>query len=173
MWLGNSAHHLDFPGTMSAAPRTYIDLVERHGRELPRARLPPDRAGQRPRRQQRAGPAGHCSKCGNGTATEMICSCCSPATGDSARSLAEIEPSIEQQAMGHACEWETSMILALGPALGRRLPPCLAGRSAPSHEPALRAWTTKDRSAAGHVGDPAVARLQRRNPARRLCRRRN
>src|SRR6476660_8828636 len=27
MWLGNSAHHLDFAGTMSAAPRTYIDLV--------------------------------------------------------------------------------------------------------------------------------------------------
>src|SRR5262245_57427876 len=27
MWLGNSHHHLDFPGTMSAAPRTYLDLL--------------------------------------------------------------------------------------------------------------------------------------------------
>src|SRR5262245_35122432 len=27
MWLGNSEHHLDFPGTMSAAPRTYLDLL--------------------------------------------------------------------------------------------------------------------------------------------------
>jgi creatinine amidohydrolase len=27
MWLGNSEHHMDFAGTMSAAPRTYIDLV--------------------------------------------------------------------------------------------------------------------------------------------------
>src|SRR5947207_9015853 len=26
-WLGNSSHHLDFPGTLSAAPRTYIDLL--------------------------------------------------------------------------------------------------------------------------------------------------
>src|SRR5690348_1693375 len=27
MWLGNSEHHLDFPGTMSAAPRTYLELL--------------------------------------------------------------------------------------------------------------------------------------------------
>src|SRR5436190_8861282 len=27
MWLGNSEHHLDFPGTVSAAPRVYLDLL--------------------------------------------------------------------------------------------------------------------------------------------------
>src|SRR6187401_2708664 len=27
MWLGNSEHHLDFPGTMTAAPRVYLDLL--------------------------------------------------------------------------------------------------------------------------------------------------
>src|SRR6476646_8868820 len=26
-WLGNSDHHLDFPGTLSAPPRTYLDLL--------------------------------------------------------------------------------------------------------------------------------------------------
>jgi creatinine amidohydrolase len=26
-WLGNSDHHLDFAGTLSAAPRTYLDLL--------------------------------------------------------------------------------------------------------------------------------------------------
>src|SRR5215510_2835373 len=26
-WLGNSEHHLDFPGTMSASPRTYLDSL--------------------------------------------------------------------------------------------------------------------------------------------------
>ena len=26
-WLGNSHHHLDFPGTMSASPRLYLDLL--------------------------------------------------------------------------------------------------------------------------------------------------
>ena len=28
MWLGNSDHHQEFPGTLSAAPRLYIDLLE-------------------------------------------------------------------------------------------------------------------------------------------------
>jgi creatinine amidohydrolase len=28
-WLGNSDHHLDFPGTMSAPPRVYLDLLVR------------------------------------------------------------------------------------------------------------------------------------------------
>ncbi len=27
MWLGNSHHHLDFPGTLSASPRVYMDLL--------------------------------------------------------------------------------------------------------------------------------------------------
>src|SRR3954447_25692431 len=26
-WLGNSDHHLDFAGTLSAAPRLYLDLL--------------------------------------------------------------------------------------------------------------------------------------------------
>src|SRR6476660_1653591 len=28
MWLGNSEHHLDFAGTLTAAPRTYLDLLQ-------------------------------------------------------------------------------------------------------------------------------------------------
>src|SRR3954466_9128215 len=27
LWLGNSDHHLDFAGTLSAAPRVYLDLL--------------------------------------------------------------------------------------------------------------------------------------------------
>ena len=27
MWLGNSHHHLEFPGTLSAGPRTYLDML--------------------------------------------------------------------------------------------------------------------------------------------------
>ena len=27
MWLGNSHHHMDFPGTLSASPRLYLDLL--------------------------------------------------------------------------------------------------------------------------------------------------
>src|SRR5678815_3115791 len=27
LWLGNSDHHLDFPGTLSAPPRVYLDVL--------------------------------------------------------------------------------------------------------------------------------------------------
>src|SRR2546421_12554246 len=27
LWLGNSEHHLDFAGTLSAAPRAYLDVL--------------------------------------------------------------------------------------------------------------------------------------------------
>src|SRR6186997_956161 len=27
MWLGNSHHHIDFPGTKSASPRLYMDML--------------------------------------------------------------------------------------------------------------------------------------------------
>src|ERR1700741_2741517 len=27
MWLGNSDHHIDFPGTLSAPPRQYLDML--------------------------------------------------------------------------------------------------------------------------------------------------
>src|SRR3954447_6077990 len=27
-WLGNSHHHLDFPGTLSASARVYLDLLK-------------------------------------------------------------------------------------------------------------------------------------------------
>jgi creatinine amidohydrolase len=27
-WLGNSEHHIDFPGTMTAAPRVYLDVLK-------------------------------------------------------------------------------------------------------------------------------------------------
>src|SRR6058998_2976731 len=26
-WLGNSHHHIDFPGTVSASPRVYMDML--------------------------------------------------------------------------------------------------------------------------------------------------
>ena len=58
LWLGNSHHHLEFAGTLSAAPRTYLDLLGDlidnlvgHGF---RRRGPT----QRPRRQHRACTAG-------------------------------------------------------------------------------------------------------------------
>jgi creatinine amidohydrolase len=67
------------------------------------------------------------------------------------------DPSLVQSAMGHACEWETSMILALRPELVGDYRQAKTVDPAGPFDPAQRAWTTKDRSAAGHIGSPAVA----------------
>ena len=69
----------------------------------------------------------------------------------------ESDPTIEQREMGHACEWETSMILRLDASLVgdyRNTPPV---EMTPSFAPATRGWTTKDRSEPGHIGFPHLA----------------
>src|SRR5439155_24525254 len=73
----------------------------------------------------------------------------------------DAEPSIVQTEMGHACEWETSMMW--------RLRPDLVGDQSqvqtvsPDHafKPAMRGWITKERSAAGHIGDPRRATAEK------------
>jgi creatinine amidohydrolase len=59
--------------------------------------------------------------------------------------------------MGHACEWETSMILALRPELVGDYRAAANVSPAGHFDPAHRAWITKDRSAAGHIGNPSIA----------------
>ena len=62
-----------------------------------------------------------------------------------------------QDHMGHACEWETSMMLRLAPHLvGEYLKTELVPFGTP-FEPATRGWTTPDRSGPGHIGDPRAA----------------
>jgi creatinine amidohydrolase len=156
MWLGNSEHHLDFPGTMSAAPRTYIDLlvdmienfithgfkrivvINGHGGN----NVPGAQAAFEVRQKHRDRD------------DLLLLFACYWALGSEPNS---VDPSLEQHAMGHACEWETSMILALAPNLvgdfRRAVPVDPRGPFDPVH----RAWTTKDRSPIGHIGNPAVA----------------
>lgn len=59
--------------------------------------------------------------------------------------------------MGHACEWETSMMLHLAPALVGDLHEVEAVSPRMPFEPASQGWITKDRSPAGHIGDPQHA----------------
>jgi creatinine amidohydrolase len=72
-----------------------------------------------------------------------------------------LDPSIQQTEMGHACEWETSMMLRIRPDLVgeyRHLAPVPFGRAfAPAH----RAWMMKDRSEPGHVGQPHLASAEK------------
>ena len=86
MWLGNSDHHLDFAGTLSAAPRVYLDLLNGLAENFLAARLPAARVRQRPRRQRRARAGRRSSNCASGTGSATTCCFSSPLTGASARS---------------------------------------------------------------------------------------
>src|SRR5438477_2041558 len=115
-WLGNSHHHMDFPGTLSATPRVYLDLlkdlagcfiahgftrivfVNGHGGNI----VPSQQALFELKQQHR-------------DRRELLLLALT--YWDSAGCPAEHIPGLVQRQMGHACEWETSMILRLNPAL--------------------------------------------------------
>ena len=156
MWLGNSEHHLDFPGTMSASPRTYIDLVVdmienfiAHG--FRRIVLVNGHGGNNVPGQQATFEVRQRHRTRDDL---LLLFACYWALGAQPR---QSDPSLEQSAMGHACEWETSMILALRPELVGDYRQAKTVDPTSPFDPAQRAWTTKDRSAAGHIGTPAVA----------------
>jgi creatinine amidohydrolase len=156
MWLGNSAHHLDFAGTMSASPRVYIELlsdmvenflmhgfrrivvVNGHGGN----NVPGDQALFEVRQRHRKRD------------DLLLLFACYWALGCRPH---EVDPTIEQQSMGHACEWETSMILAISPHQVVDYLRAELVDQAGAFDPAHRAWITKDRSAVGHLGNPRVA----------------
>ena len=159
-WLGNSHHHLDFPGTVSAEPRLWIDLlsglvdnfishgfrrivvVNGHGgNDVPgRQAMFEVRQKYRERKDLLLLFA---------TYWNLV------------ESAQQSISDLEQSEMGHACEWETSMILHLRPDLVKNhteIPGIPFGNS---FHPAQRAWTMPDRSQAGHLGLPAKASAQK------------
>ncbi|MGD9853378.1 MAG: creatininase family protein [Planctomycetaceae bacterium] len=158
MWLGNSEHHLDFAGTLTASPRTYITLLKEiagnlithgfrrilllngHGGNI----VPSQQALFELRQEHRRRDD---LRLFSATYWEA-----GPPPSD---------PSLVQTRMGHACEWETSMILHLHPHLVgdiSRLEPITQDMPyAPAHE----AWITQDRSTPGYIGDPAAATAEK------------
>ena len=155
-WLGNSHHHMDFAGTLSASPRVYLDvlndlldnlvthgfrrlvLLNGHGGNIVPAQQVVFEARQRYR-----------------TRTDLLL------LATTYWSLGgkpnEVDRSIEQARMGHACEWETSMMLRIAPHLVGDLPPVDAVPPGLPFEPATQGWITKDRSTPGHIGNPRIA----------------
>src|SRR6476620_3881212 len=69
---------------------------------------------------------------------------------------------LKQDRLGHACEWETSMILRLAPQLVvgdlAAVPDVPFGKA---FEPAHRAWVMPDRSEPGHIGYPRFATAEK------------
>jgi creatinine amidohydrolase len=160
MWLGNSHHHLDFPGTLSASPRTYLDLLidlaencmthgfrrivllNGHGGNI----VPASQAMFELRQKHR--------ERGN----VLLLSATYWQLGSQPN---QTVPGIAQGQMGHACEWETSMMLRINPHLVRDLDKVQPTAFGKAFSPATRAWITKDRTEAGHIGDPRPATAEK------------
>ncbi|WP_206352481.1 creatininase family protein [Tautonia rosea] len=159
-WLGNSHHHLDMPGTVSATPRLYLDLLRDlaenflvhgfrkiaflngHGGNI----VPSQQVIFELRQSHR-------------NRDDLLLT--SLTYWESCDPYGAI-PGLSQRSMGHACEWETSMMLALHPEFVspefQEVPEVRFGEGA---SPASRGWTMRDRSHMGHIGHPAVASAEK------------
>jgi creatinine amidohydrolase len=160
MWLGNSDHHMDFPGTLSARARTYLEMlsdlandfithgfrrivfINGHGGND----VPGRQAMFEVRQQHR-----------NRHDLLLLFATYWNLGGKPH----EADASFHQHEMAHADEWETSMILRLAPQLVgnyKKAEPVEAGTG---FAPAFRAWTTKDRTKPGHLGFPHLASAEK------------
>jgi creatinine amidohydrolase len=159
MWLGNSDHHLDFAGTLSSPPRTYLDLLIglaenflHHGfRRL--VFLNGHGGNDVPGRQAVFELRQHYRQ--RRDLLFLFATYWSLGDGDAR------DDGLVQSEMGHACEWETSMDLRLAPELVgdyQNAPDVEFGRP---FTPATRGWVTRDRSESGHIGYPRWASAEK------------
>lgn len=160
MWYGNSHHHLDFAGTLSCPPRVYLDMIvglvenlithgfkrilmlNGHGGND----VPGKQAMFEVRQNHR-----HRSDL-----LLLFTTYWSLGTQPW-----ETMPELHQRVMGHACEWETSMILRINPALVGDYQSAEVIPPGNPFTPASRAWITKDRSQIGHIGWPHLASAEK------------
>jgi creatinine amidohydrolase len=158
-WLGNSHHHMDFPGTLSAEPRVYLELlngllenflqhgfkrlvlINGHGGNI----VPGSQAVFETRQRHR-------------DRTDLLLL---SATYWEQAKITEAHDDLVQDAMGHAGELETSMMLALRPELVGDTTATKAIPKGEAFATATRGWTTKDRSEPGHIGAPAAANAEK------------
>ena len=146
---------MDFSGTLSARPRTYLDMLceqiengilhgfrrivflNGHGGNITPGKQAVFEARQRYRGR-----------------TDLLLLFAT--YWDFARPW-ETRDDLVQQSMGHACEWETSMIQRITPQLVKEVRQLETVRTDFGFDPAYRGWTTKDRTKPGHMGSPQFA----------------
>src|SRR5262249_2871519 len=73
----------------------------------------------------------------------------------------EVDRSIEETKMGHACEVGAEMVARVAPHLRGDVTQAEAVAPGRGFEPATRGWITNDRSAAGHIGNPRLATAEK------------
>ena len=157
MWLGNSDHHLDFAGTLSAAPRVYLDVLNglaenflRHGfrrivflnghggNDVP-GRQAVFELRQRHRERDDV----------------LFLFATYWALGR------EAVDGLAQAEMGHACEWETSMMLRIDASKVGDFGAAAPVEFGTPFTPAARGWITRERSGPGHIGSPHLASIDK------------
>jgi creatinine amidohydrolase len=159
MWYGNSHHHMEFPGTMSASPRVYLDLLNDMAENLLAhgfrrilflnghgGNTTPGKQAVFELRQR------------NRTRQDLLL--LFTTYWDNANPNAGRTDLVQNQ-MGHACEWETSMILKLSPHLVKDITKLEEVPFGFAFEPAYRGWITKDRTVPGHIGNPRHASAEK------------
>jgi creatinine amidohydrolase len=157
MWLGSSHHHLDFCGTLSAEPRVYVDLLgglaenflhhgfqrivflNGHGGNDVPGRQAIFEGRQRHRRRDDI----------------LLLFATYWSLGDA------VPKGLAQHEMGHACEWETSMMLQLAPQRVGDYASAQPVEFGTPFTPATRAWIMQDRSEPGHIGWPHLASAEK------------
>lgn len=156
LWLGSSEHHLDFAGTLSAPPRAYLDLLNgvaenflHHGfRRLVFLNghggndVPARQAVFELRQRHRDRP------------DLLLLAATYWRLGSRPW---EDDLTIHQREMGHACEWETSMMLRLAPHLVGDYQNAAPVDPREAFAPAARGWITRERTTVGHLGAPHLA----------------
>ena len=161
-WLGNSDHHMDFPGTMSAPPRVYLDLLAgqfenfiAHGfRRLVMLNghggndVPGKQVVFELRQRHRD--------------TDGLLLLFATYWSLGGKPFERpVSGGWVQQEMGHACEWETSMMLRLDPTqVGPHASLAPVDATPPFH-PAHRGWVTRERTPTGHIGHPSAASAEK------------
>jgi creatinine amidohydrolase len=157
-WLGNSDHHLDFPGTLSAPPRVYLDLLVglaenfiQHG--FKRIVFVNGHGGNDVPGRQAIFEVRQRHRARNDL---LLLFATYWNLGGKPHG-----PGFVQHEMGHACEWETSMILRLAPHLVGDISKLEPVESGNAFDPVPRGWTTKDRTVPGHIGVPGAATAEK------------
>ncbi len=160
MWLGNSHHHMDFPGTMSAEPRVYLDLLTglldnliAHG--FKRLLLLNGHGGNDVPGKQTVFEVRQ--KYRQRKDLLLLFTTYWSLGGEPWR----LAPDLVQREMGHACEWETSMILRIAPQLVGDYKNAVVVEPGNAFVPATRGWITKDRTVPGHIGKPHLASAEK------------
>jgi creatinine amidohydrolase len=160
MWLGNSDHHLDFPGTLSAPPRVYLDMLVglfdnliQHG--FKRLYMLNGHGGNDVPGKQAVFELRQ--KYRQRTDLLLLFSTYWSLGGAPWEKHSELV----QREMGHACEWETSMILRIAPHLVGNYQAAEVVPPGNAFLPATRGWITKERSTLGHIGQPHLATAEK------------